>query len=53
MPVANWFLLQIETGYRVTAVTVRKLEFEPDTFAFADKVGWVWSGFMTNGVGQG
>ncbi len=26
----------------MTAVTVRKLEFEPDTYAFADKVleGW-------------
>jgi hypothetical protein len=30
--------VQIETGYRITAVTVRKLEFEPDTFVFADKV---------------
>lgn len=35
-------LLEIETGYRVTAVTVRKLEFEPDTFAFADKIVENW-----------
>ena len=34
--------LEIETGYRVTAVTVRKLEFETDTFAFADKVLESW-----------
>jgi hypothetical protein len=31
--------MQIETGYRVEVVTVRKLEFETDAFAFADKVG--------------
>ncbi|KAG1668084.1 hypothetical protein FOA52_010494 [Chlamydomonas sp. UWO 241] len=31
-------LLDIQTGYRVTAVTVRKLEFEPDTYTFVDKV---------------
>ena len=30
--------LDIKTGYRVTAITTRKLEFETDTFAFADKV---------------
>jgi hypothetical protein len=30
---------QIETGYRLEVVTVRKLEFETDAFAFADKVG--------------
>ena len=29
---------QIETGYRLEAVTVRKLEFENDAFAFGDKV---------------
>lgn len=33
--------VQIETGYRLTAVTVRKLEFEADTYAFADKVSHV------------
>jgi hypothetical protein len=31
-------LLQTVTGYRVEVVTVRKLEFETDAFAFADKV---------------
>lgn len=34
--------LEIETGYRLTAITVRKLEFEPDTYAFADKVMESW-----------
>jgi len=34
--------LEIKSGYRVTAITTRKLEFETDAFAFADKVleGW-------------
>lgn len=34
--------LEIETGYRVTAITVRKLEVEPDAFVFTDRVieGW-------------
>lgn len=34
--------LEIETGYRITAVTVRKLEVEADAFAFTDRVieGW-------------
>jgi hypothetical protein len=31
-------LSQTVTGYRVEVVTVRKLEFETDAFAFADKV---------------
>jgi len=31
-------LLQTVTGYRLEVVTVRKLEFETDAFAFADKV---------------
>lgn len=31
---------QTTTGYRVEVVTVRKLEFETDAFAFADKVWW-------------
>jgi hypothetical protein len=30
--------LQIEHGYRLEVVTVRKLEFENDAFGFADKV---------------
>ncbi|KXZ41469.1 hypothetical protein GPECTOR_449g345 [Gonium pectorale] len=32
-------LLEIQTGYRVEVVTVRRLEFETDAFAFADKDG--------------
>lgn len=32
-------LVQTTTGYRVEVVTVRKLEFETDAFAFGDKVG--------------
>ena len=30
--------MQITSGYRLEVVTVRKLEFETDAFAFADKV---------------
>jgi hypothetical protein len=30
--------LQTTTGYRINVVTVRKLEFETDAYAFADKV---------------
>ncbi len=29
---------QIDTGYRLQVVTVRKLEFENDAFGFADKI---------------
>jgi hypothetical protein len=34
--------LDFETGYRVTAITVRKLEVEADAFAFTDRIieGW-------------
>ena len=34
--------MQTETGYRVEVVTVRKLEFEQDSFAFGDKVLARW-----------
>lgn len=34
--------LEIETGYRLEVVTVRKLEFETDAFAFADKALENW-----------
>ncbi|CAL8465281.1 g4816 [Coccomyxa elongata] len=34
--------LETETGYRLEAVTVRKLEFENDAFAFGDKVIEKW-----------
>ena len=41
--------LEIETGYRVSAITVRKLEVETDAFAFADRVleGWCASALHT------
>lgn len=35
-------LLEVQTGYRISVVTVRKLEFETDAFAFADKVLENW-----------
>lgn len=34
--------MQTETGYRLEVVTVRKLEFETDGFAFGDKVLARW-----------
>ncbi|KAK9903504.1 hypothetical protein WJX75_007430 [Coccomyxa subellipsoidea] len=34
--------LETETGYRLEAVTIRKLEFENDAFAFGDKVIEKW-----------
>ena len=34
--------LQANTGYRLEAVTVRKLEFEQDAFSFGDKVLEKW-----------
>ena len=34
--------LEIETGYRVEAVTVRKLEIEADAFAFNDRLLESW-----------
>ena len=41
-------LLEIESGYRLEVVTVRKLEFETDAFAFGDKVldkvAYAWNG---------
>ena len=33
---------QSQTGYRLEAVTVRKLEFENDAFAFGDKLVEKW-----------
>lgn len=35
-------ILETETGYRLEVVTVRKLEFETDAFAFGDKVLETW-----------
>ncbi|KAI8475847.1 MAG: hypothetical protein J3K34DRAFT_403008 [Monoraphidium minutum] len=37
-------LLETVTGYRVNIVTVRKLEFETDAYAFADKALENWYG---------
>ena len=34
--------MQTETGYRLEVVTVRKLEFESDAFAFGDKIIAKW-----------
>lgn len=34
--------LEIESGYRIQAVTVRKLEVEPDAFAFTDRLVETW-----------
>jgi uncharacterized membrane protein YgcG len=34
--------LEYETGYRVEAVTVRKLEVEADAFAFTDRLLESW-----------
>ena len=34
--------MQTETGYRLEVVTVRKLEFETDGFAFGDKILARW-----------
>lgn len=51
--------LEIETGYRVTAVTVRKLEVEADAFVFTDRVieGWcvfqLFSHTQTSTTSQG
>lgn len=36
------YKLETETGYRVEVVTVRKLEFETDSFAFGDKILARW-----------
>jgi uncharacterized membrane protein YgcG len=46
-------LLEIETGYRLEVVTVRKLEFETDAFAFGDKVLETWFPTPAEGDRQG
>ncbi len=45
--------LQTETGYRLEAVTTRKLEFENDAFAFGDKVVEKWYGTVEQGTNKG
>lgn len=44
---------QTETGYRLEAVTVRKLEFENDAFAFGDKVIEKWYPTVEVGSNKG
>ena len=44
---------QTETGYRLEAVTVRKLEFENDAFAFGDKVIEKWYPTVEEGGRKG
>ncbi|GFR40997.1 hypothetical protein Agub_g1662 [Astrephomene gubernaculifera] len=46
-------LLEIQTGYRVEVVTVRRLEFETDAFAFADKVLENWYPSSETGRNKG
>ena len=45
--------MQTETGYRLEAVTTRKLEFENDAFAFGDKVVEKWYGTVEQGTNKG
>lgn len=45
--------MQTETGYRLEAVTVRKLEFENDAFAFGDKVIEKWYPTVEQGSKKG
>ena len=40
-------------GYRLEAVTTRKLEFENDAFAFGDKVVEKWYGTVEQGDKKG
>lgn len=44
-------LLETTTGYRVNVVTVRRLEFETDAYAFADKALENWYGSDTDKKG--
>ncbi|KAK9835421.1 hypothetical protein WJX81_008529 [Elliptochloris bilobata] len=51
----NYDLAQLEsqTGYRLEAVTVRKLEFENDAFAFGDKLVEKWYETVEQGGKKG
>lgn len=42
--------LEFETGYRIEAVTVRKLEVETDAFAFNDRLLANWCAFVNTTV---
>lgn len=45
--------LEIETGYRVEVITLRKLEFENDPFAFGDKLVEKWYPTVEEGNDKG
>ena len=45
--------LQIDTGYRLEVVTLRKLEFENDAFAFGDKLIEKWYPTVEQGNDKG
>ena len=45
--------LQIDTGYRVEVITLRKLEFENDPFAFGDKLIEKWYPTVEEGNDKG
>lgn len=45
--------LETETGYRVEVVTLRKLEFENDAFAFGDKLIERWYPTLEEGTTKG
>lgn len=45
--------MQTETGYRLEVVTVRKLEFESDAFAFGDKIIAKWYPEKTDADNKG
>ena len=44
---------QIDTGYRLEVVTLRKLEFENDAFAFGDKLIEKWYPTVEQGNDKG
>lgn len=44
---------QTTTGYRIEVVTVRKLEFETDAYAFGDKVRGAAAQWRGGGCGFG
>jgi len=45
--------LEIDTGYRLEVVTVRKLEFENDAFGFGDKIIEKWYPTVEEGNNKG
>lgn len=45
--------LEKEKGYKVTVITTRKLEFDPDAFAFGEKILRKWSKGAENAESKG